>query len=110
MLEESIRTYANLMKELGLSALEIKEDNCTLRLERNQGIAEPAPAAPAAAPAVTAAPEVRAGSGDIEVISPMVGVFYAAPAENTAPYVRKGSRVKKGDTLCIIEAMKLMNE
>ena len=44
------------------------------------------------------------------VRSPMVGVFYAAPAENAAPYVAVGDRVKQGDTLCIIEAMKLMNE
>ena len=44
------------------------------------------------------------------VASPMVGVFYAAPAPGKEPYVRTGSRVKKGDILCIIEAMKLMNE
>ena len=44
------------------------------------------------------------------VTSPMVGVFYSSPAENAEPFVKKGDRVKKGDTLCIIEAMKLMNE
>jgi len=48
--------------------------------------------------------------GDTVVRSPMVGVFYAAPAENAAPFVAVGDRVQKGDTLCIIEAMKLMNE
>lgn len=50
-------------------------------------------------------------SGDyISVTSPFVGVFYTAPAENAAPYVSIGSYVKKGQTLCIIEAMKMMNE
>lgn len=45
-----------------------------------------------------------------EVKSPMVGIFYAAPDPDSAPYVQKGDKVKKGDTLCLIEAMKLMNE
>ncbi|MFQ9859895.1 MAG: acetyl-CoA carboxylase biotin carboxyl carrier protein [Evtepia gabavorous] len=45
-----------------------------------------------------------------EVTSPMVGVFYAAPAENAEPFVKVGDRVKRGQTLCIVEAMKLMNE
>ena len=44
------------------------------------------------------------------VCSPMVGVFYASAAENAAPYVRKGDHVKKGQTLCIVEAMKMLNE
>ena len=46
----------------------------------------------------------------MSIKSPMVGVFYAAPAENAEPYVKVGSHVKKGQTLCIVEAMKLMNE
>ena len=60
-----------------------------------------------------AAPAVAAESVDkdyVSVTSPLVGVFYAAPAENAAPYVAIGDHVKKGQTLCIIEAMKLMNE
>ena len=64
-----------------------------------------APAAPAAAPAAPAAePE-----GNV-VKSPMVGTFYSAPAPGNPPYVQVGSTVKAGDTLCIIEAMKLLNE
>ena len=46
----------------------------------------------------------------VQVTSPMVGVFYAAPAENAEPFVKVGDRVKRGQTLCIVEAMKLMNE
>ncbi|HSR41048.1 MAG TPA: acetyl-CoA carboxylase biotin carboxyl carrier protein, partial [Longimicrobiales bacterium] len=50
------------------------------------------------------------GNGLVEVASPMVGTFYRAPAPDAPPYVEVGDRVSKGDTLCIIEAMKLMNE
>ena len=55
-------------------------------------------------------PQSAANEDLIEISSPMVGVFYAAPAEDADPYVQVGDRVKKGQTLCIVEAMKLMNE
>ena len=102
--EANIRKYARLMRELELTGLEITEGNTVVRLERG--------ASPAAAPAqVIPLPDQKAAEPKGEVIrSPMVGVFYAAPAENAAPYVAVGDRVKQGDTLCIIEAMKLMNE
>ena len=102
--EANIRKYARLMRELELTGLEITEGSTVVRLERG--------AAPAATPAqVIPLPEQKAAEPKGEVIrSPMVGVFYAAPAENAAPYVAVGDRVKQGDTLCIIEAMKLMNE
>lgn len=72
---------------------------------------EPAAQAPAAAPepaaqASVAAPEPKG----TEVTAPMVGVFYAAPAPGDEPFVHVGSRVKAGETLCIIEAMKVLNE
>ena len=107
MQPQNIRDYAKLMEELGLTGLEISENGRTVRLERAVATV-PAPAAPAAeAGNPPAAPE---DEGLTSVTSPMVGVFYAAPAENAAPYVKAGDRVKKGDVLCIIEAMKLMNE
>ena len=102
--EANIRKYAKLMRELELTGLEITEGDTVVRLERG--------AVPAAAPVRTVPlPETSAKepAGDV-IRSPMVGVFYAAPAENAAPYVAVGDRVKAGDTLCIIEAMKLMNE
>jgi acetyl-CoA carboxylase biotin carboxyl carrier protein len=73
--------------------------------------APPAPAAPAppAPPPAPAAPEPRAKPLH-EVVSPMVGTFYRAPAPDAPPYVEVGQRVMKGQTLCILEAMKLMNE
>ncbi|MGI6280300.1 MAG: acetyl-CoA carboxylase biotin carboxyl carrier protein [Acutalibacteraceae bacterium] len=109
MKESDIRKYAGLMKELGLTGLEITEDNKVVRLERS-------PYVPAKETVVvdTAAPvenRTAVENADyISVKSPIVGVFYAAPAENAEPYVRQGERVKKGQTLCIVEAMKLMNE
>jgi acetyl-CoA carboxylase biotin carboxyl carrier protein len=74
--------------------------------------AAPAPVAAAAAPQVEVTPEPApaAKSNLIEVKSPMVGTFYRAPAPEAPPYVEVGSTVRKGQTLCILEAMKLMNE
>ena len=109
MNETDIRKYAGLMQELGLTGLEITEDQKTVRLER----AVPTAVKEVAAVSGLAAPAVAAESVDkdyVSVTSPLVGVFYAAPAENAAPYVAIGDHVKKGQTLCIIEAMKLMNE
>ena len=107
MSEAEIRKYAQLMQELGLTGMEFKDaDGTFIRLER-QGTpaAVQLPAAPAAQPQPAAPVDSAAG-----VCSPMVGVFYAAPTEDSDPFVRVGDHVKKGDTLCIIEAMKLMNE
>lgn len=109
MEENSIRKYANLMRELGLTALEIEEGGCSLRLERS----ETRPPAVPAAPEDTAGPRAGIPAADEnirEVRSPMVGVFYASPTEDSDPYVIPGQKVSRGDVLCIIEAMKLMNE
>ena len=111
MNEEIIRKYAGLMKELELTGLEITEDNTVIRLERN--ISVPMGPLPVAGNFDTVLPgsaeEKSDKAGDV-ITSPMIGVFYQAPAENADPFVSKGDRFKKGDTLCIIEAMKLMNE
>lgn len=113
MNEETIRKYAALMKELGLTALEVDEERGFFRLE-----CDAAPQVITAAPAVNE-PMVRPESAPVATSqsyrtvsfkSPMVGVFYAAPTEDAEPFVKVGDQVKKGDTLCIIEAMKLMNE
>lgn len=114
MNEETIRKYASLMKELGLTAIEVDESRDYFRLEcdsKPQVIT--AAAAPAAVPMVRpeAAPVATGQSYRTTAFtSPMVGVFYAAPTEDADPYVKVGDSVKKGDVLCMIEAMKLMNE
>ena len=105
MNETEIRKYATLMRELDLTGLEITEDNKVVRLERTA--AQPVMTQQAPIPVDAPAPKQEDG---ICVTSPMVGVFYAAAAENAAPYVRKGDHVKKGQTLCVVEAMKMLNE
>ena len=108
MKESDIRKYAALMQELGLTGLEITEDNKIVRLERmpastsKESVTIEVPS--------TAEPATLENTDYISVKSPIVGVFYAAPAENADPYVSIGDRVKKGKILCIVEAMKLMNE
>lgn len=109
MEETNIRKYAGLMRELGLTALEIQEDGHNVRLEMSTRGTSPVMAEAAPAPAAPQA-QAKGEAGVIDITSPMVGVFYTSPAENADPYVKVGDRVKKGDVLCIIEAMKLMNE
>ncbi|MBQ2720556.1 MAG: acetyl-CoA carboxylase biotin carboxyl carrier protein [Clostridia bacterium] len=110
MNETDIRKYAELMKELGLTGLEIKDDNKVVRLERTQ----PTTVKEVSVYSENEPKQVKQTDSQtkdgISVKSPIVGVFYAAPAENADPYVKVGDTVKKGQTLCIIEAMKLMNE
>ncbi|MBQ7346543.1 MAG: acetyl-CoA carboxylase biotin carboxyl carrier protein [Clostridia bacterium] len=112
MNEKDIRKYASLMKELELTGLEITEDNKVVRLERNVAGVRAEPFVVSAASQEAAVPQKseHEAADCITVKSPMVGVFYAAPAENADPFVSLGDRVEKGKTLCIIEAMKLMNE
>ena len=107
---ETIKALAEIMKDNGLTSLSLKYDDEEISLER--GSAAPVvqtAAAPAAAPTAAKAAEPEAVEGT-PVKCPMVGVFYAAPAPDEKPYVQVGDKVRKGDVLCIVEAMKLMNE
>ena len=128
-----IRELAQIVRENGLSALEISENDSKIRIECARGevvVAAPAPAAvqvpevaaPAVAPVVAPVQAAEAPAPIIreeapvdfnrmhEIKSPMVGVFYASPSPDSKPFVEIGQKVKKGDVVCIIEAMKLMNE
>lgn len=89
----------------GLTALEWEKEGERVLLRREAG----APAVPAAAPAAAFREETKPEKGDL-VTAPLVGVFYAAPAPESPPYVTAGARVKKGEVLCLIEAMKMMSE
>jgi len=109
MQHEDIRQLAQLMKEMELTALEVSEGNSVIKLERaaRQTVAavtcadeRPEPAAPAKASAKEAH----------TITAPMIGIFYAAPSPDMKPYVSIGDTVRVGDLLCIIEAMKMMNE
>ena len=118
---------ADVMEDRGLTRVRVEEpDGTAVELERAstaQPVAVPMPmpsamAAPVAAPTVSpAAPEPATQTPSAapeptgtEVTAPMVGVFYAAPAPGDEPFVHVGSKVKAGETLCIIEAMKVLNE
>lgn len=109
---KNIRQYAELMREMDLTALELHLEDGSIRMERNLSAVAPAVAAqtPAALPAQPTPVASACPPGTVEVTSPMVGVFYAAPAEDARPFVQVGDAVHAGDVLCIIEAMKLMNE
>ncbi len=125
-----VKKLIELLDESGLAEIEITEGDDSVRISRNSsGVAAPAsiyappvqPAAPppssaapapaAAAPAAAApaAPDAADDSDGFEVTSPMVGSFYSAASPGAAPFVQVGDQVNEGDTLCIIEAMKMMN-
>ena len=114
-----VKKLIELLEESGIAEIEISEGEESVRISRYArdatvvsvpqvgGAPAPAPAAqaPAAEPAV--APPPQRGH---EVKAPMVGTYYAAPAPGAKPFVEIGSEVQSGDTLCIIEAMKMMNQ
>ena len=116
-----VKKLIELLEESGIAELEIKEGEESVRISRHsttqpavQMATAPAPvAAPAAAPAPAAVPSESAvaekPSGH-EVRSPMVGTFYSAASPTAGPFVTVGQKVNIGDTLCIIEAMKMMNQ
>ena len=108
MSEIDIRKYAQLMAEYGLTGLEFRTAGDTVRMERSGAPASVS--TPVAAPVPIAAPAPEASTVTVSVTSPMVGVFYRAPAENAEPYVKVGDTVKAGTVLCLVEAMKMMNE
>jgi acetyl-CoA carboxylase biotin carboxyl carrier protein len=119
-----VKKLIELLDESGIAEIEITEGEDAVRISRYAAGAPAAPppavaAAPVAAPpaAVTAAEPAPAPpvAGEAEeegflVTAPMVGTFYAASSPGAAAYVQVGDRVKEGDTLCIIEAMKMMNQ
>ena len=115
-----IKKLIELLEESGLNEIEIKEGEESIRLSRDAPGLSPAPLYSAPPPLSQAAPVVTAEvmsavsaapsppSGQT-VVAPMVGTFYRASGPGAKPFVEVGQAVKKGDTLCIIEAMKMMN-
>jgi acetyl-CoA carboxylase biotin carboxyl carrier protein len=115
-----VKKLIELLEESGISEIEISEGEESVRISRYPkpgtvtmtqapaaAVAAPSPAAPPAASAeAAAAPAVRGQ----QVTAPMVGTFYSGPAPGAKPFVDIGTEVKPGDTLCVIEAMKMMNQ
>jgi len=124
---EQIKELVELVSSRRLHALELERAGFTLRISGEQTAVrevqvavpaaapagQPAAAAPPAAAVVTAATQAAAAAprSDLHVVtSPIVGTFYAAPSPDSPAFVKPGDRVRKGQVLCIVEAMKLMNE
>jgi acetyl-CoA carboxylase biotin carboxyl carrier protein len=112
---ELTRRLASVLSELGLSEVEVESADVRVRVQRTS--VAPAVVAPAAvaAPSGTASPDRPlvaevGGPALVTVEAPMVGTFYRASSPTADPYVQEGDVVKEGQVLCIIEAMKLMNE
>ena len=110
-----LKTLIDLVSESGVAELEITEGDDHVKIVNRSGAAPvvAAAAVPAAAPAPAAAapaPAPAVAEATRTVNSPMVGTFYRAPSPGAKPFADVGQRVKAGDTVCIIEAMKLLNE
>ena len=120
-----VKKLIELLDDSGIAEIEISEGEDSVRISRYPAgvpvaaapvaapAPMPAPAASAPAPAADATAEAPAEAKEedgFEVTAPMVGTFYAASSPGAAPYVQVGDRVNEGDTLCIIEAMKMMNQ
>jgi|TARA_R100000005_G_scaffold91970_1_gene64893 acetyl-CoA carboxylase biotin carboxyl carrier protein len=120
-----VKKLIELLEESNIDEIEIKEGEESVRISRNSAqplmaayaqapapAAAPAPSAPAAPPAPAAeaaAPSAPAHSGKL-ITSPMVGTFYRSPSPTSPAFVEVGQSVKVGDVLCIVEAMKMMNQ
>ena len=118
-----VKKLIELLEESNIDELEIKEGEESVRITRNGSpvyaaapqYAAPAPAAPAPAPAASAAAPAEAESaapalaGHV-VKSPMVGTFYRSPSPGASSFIEEGQQVKAGDVICIVEAMKMMNQ
>jgi acetyl-CoA carboxylase biotin carboxyl carrier protein len=115
-----LKTLIDLVAESGISELEVTEGESKVKIVKSSGVSNQmvmmqqpmtqAPTMQQAQPAVAAAPVAAAEPTGHIVKSPMVGTFYRSSAPGAAPFVELGASIKEGDTICIIEAMKLLNE
>lgn len=115
-----VKKLIELLEESGIDEIEIKEGEESVRISRHRptvaahyAVAPTMAPAPVAAPAPAAAPAAPAAAAEPaghKVRSPMVGTFYRAPSPESKNFVELGQTVKQGDVLCIIEAMKMMNQ
>ncbi len=114
---ELARALARVAREEGLAEIDYRNENARIHLVVDTGEVQPVtipvqtpPAARRSAPRPAAAPSEPVNENLKPVVSPLAGVFYRSPSPGASPFVQVGDRVSVGQTLCIIEAMKLMNE
>lgn len=123
MIDKYIEKAAELFKTLGLTEIQIKIGDAEVSMKKIQ--APPMPVSPVSVPVSSAGHYVESSGnnndiaavkpdekddGCLQIKNPILGTFYSSPSPDSAPYVKIGDTVKKGDVLCIIEAMKTMNE
>ena len=102
-LTDAVKEFIGIMKDSGLSYMYVKNDKFELELGQKN------PAAPTSAPQAQAPAAAPADTGK-SIKSPIVGTFYSAPSPTKPPFVKVGDKVNEGDTVCIVESMKVMNE
>jgi acetyl-CoA carboxylase biotin carboxyl carrier protein len=116
---KQIQELVDFVKKNGLTELELEREGIRVRIRSEAGLKAPVIAVQESAAATAAAPQAAGtippaaeagGEGLITITSPIVGTFYRSPSPDADPYVEEGDYVKKGQVLCIVEAMKLMNE
>ena len=113
---EAVEALADILEDKGLTEIEYEGTGIRIRVARSGSVAAPAAVQPAPASPPPAEPppdsgeSPRADNATREITSPMVGTFYIAPNPESPPFLVVGDRVHKGQVVCIIEAMKLMNE
>jgi len=118
---KDIKAIIDLMKENDLSIFEMEKDGFKLKLQKDGGSPQPVIAAPIALPAIAApapaggeaagtAPAKPDGPPLKDIVSPMVGTLYRSPSPDASPFVEVGKQVNEDTVVCIIEAMKVMNE
>lgn len=114
-----IEKLAKILSENNLTEITLEDENCAVSLRKEVSgvvqtvtsapVVQSAPA-PVAAPAAAPAPTPVQADNRKSITSPMVGTFYAAPSPDAKPFVQVGDTIKEGDAVCIVEAMKLMNQ
>ena len=107
MTNQELKELLSCFESSSLGKMKLSTQEFTIELERPCAAA---PAVPVPAPAAAAVPTQPQAPAGETVTAPMVGTFYTAPSPDQPPFVKVGDRVKKGDTLCLIEAMKMMSE
>lgn len=113
MMEDKLNILARVLTEHGLTKISYEEGDLRLSLEKagTPVIQQAAPAAPAPAPAAAQAAPAQEIADDTEAVkAPLAGIYYGKASPEARSFVREGQKVKAGETLCIIESMKIMNE
>lgn len=107
---ENIKKLMKMLEDSSLSYLEVEEDGMRICLDKNGGIRNEKVASKEVSEVTKEKTNTKETVSGKEITSPLVGTFHSAPYKDAKPFVSKGDKVKKGQKLCIVEAMKVMNE